>query len=597
MSWCGMVGEAMAAARCLSVGWWRGWSVDSRCWATVAWFHVPAVLSLAMLLVLNRAAFGQDPPELVQLWEIDPPLNAFRQESPIKPHLPNMRQLASASPEYQVAEARRLLVTQLLVSDEEAAEVVAVAMETLRSKTAVRDLRLVMASVVLMYSKGEEFAELWNLAMDEPTLRRAVELGLAQRNHLAPQDFWVQRLSAPHTAAVADLDIAIKGLGSADFGDVGELLLEVLHDDRLQYVTRLEAARGLAGHKQGLESHATRLLGGSLPAKEQLAAELLAQHDSAETERVMQQLLVGSFRPAQVVAFRWIREHRPSLAIELSLEHIEHPDSNMRLEVAAALDHDDSPESLRRQGTLLADRSMTVRRTVREQLIEKWKSPELATVVNEILDGYLRNDDVYEGQEQAIMVAVAINGRERVPRLIELLDHPRQEVAITAAWGLQQLAHQPSDLAVILQYCQRWTDRLENDKPDLPVANTDVFRLAFLFQALGRNQYMPADSMLRQYVPKREQKMRANTRAAAIWALGEIWRGSLDSRLEDALMERLMDMDPIYPEELHVQYTSAIAIGKFGNPRSLPGLQSAPYQASSPLGIAVRWCIDRIGRE
>ena len=115
-----------------------------------------------------------------------------------------------------------------------------------------------------------------------------------------------------------------------------------------------------------------------------------------------------------------------------------------------------------------------------------------------------------------------------------------------------------------------------------------------MFEAFGKRKFQPADSLLRIFVPKQEHKLNLIIRTSAIWALGKIWKGRNDSGLEQELATRLLDNNPLLPEEPTVQYASAIALGMIGNPQILGRVRSCQDRPPDPLGLARQWAIDRL---
>lgn len=557
---------------------------------------------LSIAIGVGLAAFqpvrAQDTIELVHRWEFEPALNAYRKPAEVGVHLLDVARLTSSTEDSCLAEARKLLQSVEVVSDEQQRVGVDVAMQRLRSKDGSRDVRLVMASLVIKYSSGDELDELWRLANDDAVTRFAVEQGLAGRAHSGPENLWLERLRDPSAFSLVEQHLAIRGLSAMHSEAALDSLLRLVVDDTLDYATRLLAARSFAAGgpagKGQVEEIAERILKTGETGCELIAVELLMGEQSDRAENLIQQVRASSFAPAQVVAYRWLRKWRFNTAVALAAEMMQHPDSSVRLEVAQVLFDHNTPDSLKRLGELLADRNVSLRETVRDQLIKMGSQPERRPIVDEILTSYLNARDGFEGQEQTCLIIERLGAKEYVPQLISLLDHPRQEAAIRASWALQQLAEQPGDLTAIHKYCLTWTDRLEKADVAFPVNDDDVMRLSFLFQALGHNRYEAADEMLRKYVPKLSQKMRPNTRTAAIWALGEIWMGRTDTGLEQPLIERIMDMSIFDPEDEAVKYAAAITLGKFGNRESVPMLRGIPYSEETPVGMAAEWSLEQL---
>lgn len=555
-----------------------------------------------LCLILSGACSGvdplplcqaQEPVPLVHRWVLEPNLECFNLERSPKEIFIDFARLKSPVDAYRLSEAQNIAESNDQIRDEYKAEALEVILQVLRAGHAKRPVRQAFVSALLKLTDGAELNELWELSKTDEAVRGFVERALIERQHPAAQAVWLSRLSQTRAPEV-DLQLAIHGVAAIDAQAAREPLAALIRSDDLGLPTKLLTTRSLGILTEtGLESLASELLDSQRFAKEQLAAQLLVNHSSDLAQALMTKIMNQAFAPAQVVAYRWCAEHRPELARELANDMLQHSENEIRLMAVKVLHRFDDPASLLLQGQLLSDRNLTIRRTVRDHLIEKAQLEPLLATVNTVLTEHLRAD-TFEAAEQAILVTVALNLKERCPRLVELLDHPRPEVGIRAAWALQQLVETQEDLAGIHRHCQRWTERIVADVLFQDVHEPDVIRLAFAFQALGHNAYMPADEMLRVYVPKNSQRMRTNARNAAIWALGEIWRGRLDSGLEQPLAERMLDPAIVDAEAETVKYVCAIALGKIGNPSSMKDLQASPERMPAPIGHSVNWAMEKL---
>lgn len=554
-----------------------------------ALFILCPFLAVVFVPPLSQA---QEPVPLVHRWIIEPNLECFKIDREPKEILIDLARLKSPVDSYRLSEARNIAQSNNQIRDEYKAEAIAVILQALRSGDANRPVRQALVSALLNLTDGSDLNELWQLSQGDAALRGFVESALIEWKNPSAREVWLSRL-ADSTTPEADLQLAIRGVAAIEAQAAREPLSALIRNDDFGLPTKILATRSLGTlTKNDQEALAADLLDSERFAKEQLAAQLLVNHSSDLAQELMSKILNQSFAPAQVIAYRWCAEHRPELARELAANMLQHSENEIRLLAVKVLHRFDDPASLQLQGQSLSDRNVTVRRTVRDQLIEKGQLESLLTTVNAILTEHLQAD-TFEGAEQAILVTVALNLVDRCPRLVQLLEHPRAEVGIRAAWALQQLVETQEDLAAINLHCQRWTERIVADTLFQDVHEPDVLRLAFAFQALGHNSYMPADEMLRVYVPKNSQRMRTNARNAAIWALGEIWRGRLDSGLEQPLAERMLDPVIVDAEAETVKYTCAIALGKIGNPSSITQLQASPEKMPSPIGQAVNWSIEK----
>src|SRR5262249_37226283 len=129
----------------------------------------------------------------------------------------------------------------------------------------------------------------------------------------------------------------------------------------------------------------------------------------------------------------------------------------------------------------------------------------------------------WQGLEQAAILLTLLDHKPAAIRFVTLLEFERPEVFVTVAWGLRRLAVTDT-LPAALRYSQ---DELKRQLtgPELPGRTglrLEYFdnQLSQLNQFLGQQKYLRADTVLRDFVPKRPGVVGAESRAAAVWALG-----------------------------------------------------------------------------
>ncbi|HEX5269650.1 MAG TPA: HEAT repeat domain-containing protein, partial [Gemmataceae bacterium] len=115
-----------------------------------------------------------------------------------------------------------------------------------------------------------------------------------------------------------------------------------------------------------------------------------------------------------------------------------------------------------------------------------------------------------------------------------------------------------------------------------------------------RRKYAPADAVLRQFIPHHGDKTMAESRAAAVWALGLIHEGKAVAELATAFEERLNDTHSVPPEDEAVRRMCAIAIGRMGAKGPLPSLRTY-YTDQAANGGAVHdacgWAVQQLTGE
>src|SRR5205807_1982923 len=107
---------------------------------------------------------------------------------------------------------------------------------------------------------------------------------------------------------------------------------------------------------------------------------------------------------------------------------------------------------------------------------------------------------------------------------------------------------------------RRWQVSLKaQEKRPFEINDSEVSQL---IQSLGQARYIPADGVLRRFVPKRVV-IGQESRAAAIWALGLIhMKAPTPVDLVEQLIERLTDDDSLPEEDIRVRRSCAIALGQ-----------------------------------
>jgi HEAT repeat protein len=202
------------------------------------------------------------------------------------------------------------------------------------------------------------------------------------------------------------------------------------------------------------------------------------------------------------------------------------------------------------------------------------------------------SQESWRGQEQAALLLGSLDHEPSSGRLLQLLNSERPEVMIASAWALRVLA-MPELLPNMLAHAEKQTTLRQMDS--IPGLDQQV---AHLFEAFGLMHYMPADSLLRQYIPNR-LAMGNDSRGAAVWALGHLHAGAPDEDLASLLVARMNAVGEIPPEMVIVFRMSAVTLGRMQTESQLPALRQRleDTYAYDPVAHAVRWSIHEITGE
>jgi len=184
-------------------------------------------------------------------------------------------------------------------------------------------------------------------------------------------------------------------------------------------------------------------------------------------------------------------------------------------------------------------------------------------------------------------------------RLLQLLDHSRPEVCVSAAWGLKELA-KPELIEPMFEAAKRFSGEAAQVSAEAARVKTAAAISSHLLEALGLMDHQPAEEYLRIFIPK-SAPYPEEARTAAIWALGYLWAdsASLDPKLVRQLEERLADWISPSPELYMVSAMSAVSLGRMKSEASLPELRRwcSGEGRNTYLGGCCGWAIQQITGE
>jgi HEAT repeat protein len=432
---------------------------------------------------------------------------------------------------------------------------------------------------------------------DTGDLRQLVEPVLAQWDFQPIRQTWRDRLAAPLTRH-RDLLLAIRGLGIVGDGEAVERLL-VIVDDSLQFPTTRIAAARAAGRisEAGLEPRAQRLLDANAPSiSDRLCAvSLLSRHRSAAAQALHSRLAQDSEPGVAAIALGCLNEIDPHLVLPLAEQVMQNSDPHVRQQGADAFAALPTPERAVFLVQLLDDPHPDVRARVCGYLFRLADIPECNAPIRDAAMGLLTKES-WRGQEQAALLLSALDHKPAAGQLVALLESPRGEVMVAAAWGLRKLAVAET-LPAILDKAERQSGPMKQF-PSFQFLNLQV---AHLFEALSVQNYAAAEQLWRKYIPK-DYSFGEHARGAAIWALGRLYAGKADAVLAKLLVERLTDPAPPPlepPEMMRVRVMCAVALARMGDKSQLErmrrylGSQAKPV----PSSLAIRWAVKELTGE
>jgi len=426
-------------------------------------------------------------------------------------------------------------------------------------------------------------------------LRQVIEPALAQWDYRPMREEWRARLKEQPPARHRELILAIRCLTAAgDEISVGDLL-KLVHDAERSLDVRIEAARAagiLADH--GLEADARALTAGGQRASilnRLCGVQLIARHSSAAAAGLLEKFAVDVEPTIAAIALARLIEIDPQLVLPLAAGAIRSADVKVRQLGARAYVLIPDVPRVAVLASLLNDPHPGLRHTVCLWLYELSRAPELDEPIRRSLTEILAADD-WRGLEQAALLLATLDHKLAAPRLVELVDFPRGEVRVAAAWGLKMLAV-PATLPPLLTVALRRTDARMGNEPQ--PSDLDV-HTAHLLELFGKTKYRDAEPLLRRYIPK-DVKTGRFSRAAAIWSLGYLHEGVPDEDLARELFGRLDD-DRIPPELELVKQTAAVSIGRMKAVSQVPAMRKFfPLSTAGELSLRIRWAVMQLTGE
>ncbi|WP_164101583.1 hypothetical protein [Candidatus Laterigemmans baculatus] len=428
-------------------------------------------------------------------------------------------------------------------------------------------------------------------------LSLAVEPALARWDFQPARELWLERLGDPATPATL-LHLSIDALGEVAEPRAIPELSRLVTSPTVAASTRLTAAKALARlPAEGLVEMSRQLAAAASnqPRLTQLLAVHLLAEQSGEAARELLVEYAASAEPTVAAqAMERLLEIAPAELIARAATTIQAPDARIRHLTVRALGTEPAKESIERLGPALDDRVPAVRQEARRVLLRMAAQEERRRwVVEQSVDSLA--GDAWRGIEQAILILVELDQKQVGRRLLELLEHPRPEVRVAAAWGLKSLAV-PELSPAVFEEAQRLSGRVGAEPEQSAVATS--LALAHLLEALGRTTHRPAEAFLQTFIPK-SAPYDTDVRTAAIWALGHLGTESPDPELARQLQDRLTDHNPIMQEAIEVRAISAVSLGRMQQESALPALRQE-YGLEGPstyLGRCCGWAIEQLTGE
>ncbi len=430
-------------------------------------------------------------------------------------------------------------------------------------------------------------------------VRQIVDPCLTRWQYEPVRTTWLERISKKPSQRGTIL--AIQGLRAAKDTRAIPRLREIVQTAEEWAPVRLEAASALAElQPEGLEGVAEGLANDRTSKgviARIVAARILSKHSSPKAISLLQSFVADQEPAVAAQALSRLIELDPIHFEPVLAQVLKYTDATVRTYGVQALERTPTTEHIQQIAQQLADEHPQIRTQCRLSLLNLAKEPKhRATVIAgamKTLDG-----SNWGGLQQAALIVGQLGHKPAEKRLMQLLDHERSEVYITAAWSLRTLNQADTLPAIFAIYERRF--RTFKDPANVfteqqSLAHDEQF--SQLLQLMGQQRYAPASAAMIALIPPNSGPV--ETRAAAIWALGKIHEGQKNRGYEKDLEVRLNATMPGMEEAPIVRRMCAITLGRVLAEETLPSLRR--YYVGKPSNEEVSnscgWAIENITGE
>jgi len=220
----------------------------------------------------------------------------------------------------------------------------------------------------------------------------------------------------------------------------------------------------------------------------------------------------------------------------------------------------------------------------------------------------------WRAAEQAALLLGALDDEASAAALVQLTErgaeHGRLEVRLASIAALREIdvaSTRPHLLELMTRLIERLDRGLKRYRKEtnaaaggpvtVPGNAADSQLGEEVAQTLGVWRVAEADAILRRLIPKDAFGAHPDCRAAAIWALGLLHEEQPDDKLAQALIDRVYDQNPNYPEHEEVRLHSVIAIGRMKATSQLKGVKLRYEVDALEIQCAARWAVIRMTGE
>ena len=470
-----------------------------------------------------------------------------------------------------------------------------------------KDLKLrgALALFLLGANTAADAEMLWSLAESDPSLTFAVEERLIEWKSPFALETWRKRMQK---ASLSKETILVSVRGIAALGTEADvaLLEQVLRNRKHTLGARYAAAAGIAriDSKRSLElmeEVASGAIAGEKGITDEKASDgavwdywiaislLVGKQDTERTKQLLLDAIRQGSDTARSVALHSLAEMSTD-EFKKQLNVVRHdPEINVRLEVLRFLTTHTDEEAIVMLGDFLGDVQPRVRELARNELLKLADKSSFRPVIEREVSKGLRSDKWWQ-IEQALIAAASLDMKGEESQCFVLLEHPRGEVYVTAAWSLRILANTPEILAKMVEKVRVQTDRIfAGDTLDEP----EYHRIGHLIEGLSIRQVAEARPVIERYVPK-DQTAGLVSRMCGLWGLSQYLKGKPETKFSDAYLTIVYDKFGFGAEFGTIRYCAMIGLGNFQDPETKAKIVALEEGEVSPIAFAKKWALEQI---
>lgn len=432
----------------------------------------------------------------------------------------------------------------------------AILIERLKSSKSYRIQRACACALMAgrFQDSGELLTEFVLSASDAD--RVLIEPVLAEWKVSVAKQLWRERISNSLASATA-VQLALKGLTGLNDTEIGDKCVAIAGDSQLDYLKRQAAARAAAVLVPDKAlALATTLQAGDEPTR-LLAMDLLNSNLPASLEAAVKHTNDSASAVASA-AWSLVFRHKPELLQSSLNEGRKYKDPDVRMVALRVMRLFPDAERATWLNEQMSDIHISVRNVAREMLVAvATEKPELRSqIVKEAVDRLSPESKDWQNIEQSLLVLGQLRATEYSSLCLPLLNFPRNEVRVTAAW----LIHLYPDVAIRDAVVQATFETQKQFTDPKESVYTNGLKQTFLFQYCGIMRIKEVEELYQLCFDKGSPAPRER-RGAAMWSLGLLYERNPDPALIAKLEERIKDRNSPNPEIAQVRRMALAALG------------------------------------